>query len=33
MRVIYEEIPDTNLLIEFCEIIFMARKENDILRE
>ncbi len=33
MKVIYEEMPDCNQLIEFCDCIYMARKEQDLHRE
>ena len=33
MRVIYEEMPNCNQLIEFCDSIYMARKEKDLVKE
>ena len=33
MRVIYEEMPKTNQLIEFCNCIYRARREEDFERE
>jgi hypothetical protein len=33
MKVIYEEMPVCDQLIELCGSIYMARKENDLKRE
>jgi hypothetical protein len=33
MKVIYEEMPSCDQLIELCDSIYMSRKENDLMRE